>query len=258
MELWTPEHARTLLPALAVMILIAAVLRMVLKKDEKVRMIPIQILSCVLLVMEVGKQVLSLVQGYDLYCLPFHFCSLFLYVMPVMSFYKGKYRHAVFSVSTALCASVFLLMLIYPALIYSADNVRNFFNSYFDFHTVAFHNIVMFLFVLIIALDIHVPAPKGDNKPIIIFVLCFCAVSASMAHILKTNYANYYSCNIPVLEEVRLTIQDAIGVLPTTLLYILIVSALNVGFVLMSYQLYRFLRFVVMKLGFSRKVTVGR
>jgi len=248
MELWTAEHAKTLPPAVAVMIVIAVVLRKVLKKDENIRMIPIQILSCLLLVMEVGKQVLSLVQGYDLYCIPFHFCSLFLYVMPVMSFYKGKHRHAVFAVSTALCASVFLLMLIYPALIYGAGNIQNFFNGYFDFHTVAFHNIVMFLFILIVVLDIHVPAPKGDNKSIIIFVLCFCAVSASMAHILKTNYANYYSCNIPVLEEVRLTIQSAIGVLPTTLLYISIVSALNVGFTLMSYQLYRFLRFVVGKL----------
>lgn len=255
MELWTTEHAKTLPPAMAVMIIIAVILRVVLKKDEKIRMIPIQVLTCVLLAMEVGKQALSLVQGYDLYCLPFHFCSLFLYVMPVMSFYKGKYRHAVFTVSTALCASVFLLMLIYPALIYGAGNIQNFFNGYFDFHTVAFHNIVMFLFILIVVLDIHVPAPKGDSKPIIIFVLCFCAVSASMAHILKTNYANYYSCNIPVLEEVRLAVQGAIGALPTTLIYISILSALNVGFALMSYQLYRFLRFASKKLTRSSIVT---
>lgn len=247
MELWTAEHAKTLPPAVAVMIIIALILRKVLKKDEKIRMIPIQILTCLLLVMEVGKQVLSLVQGYDLYCLPFHFCSLFLYVMPVMSFYKGKYRCAVFTVSTALCASVFLLMLIYPALIYGAGNIQNFFNGYFDFHTVAFHNIVMFLFILIVVLDIHVPAPKGYSKPIVIFILCFCVVSASMAHLLKTNYANYYSCNIPVLEEVRLSMQGVIGVLPTTLLYISIVSALNVGFVLMSYQLYRLLHLIINK-----------
>ena len=247
MELWTSEHVKTLPPAVAVMIAIAVLLRVILKKDEKIRMIPIQILTCLLLVMEVGKQVLSLVQGYDLYCLPFHFCSLFLYVMPVMAFYKGKYRHAAFTVSTALCASVFLLMLIYPALIYGAGNIQNFFNGYFDFHTVAFHNIVMFLFILIVVLDIHVPAPKGDNKPIIIFVLFFCAVSASMAHLLKTNYANYYTCNIPVLEDVRLAVQDAIGILPTTLIYISILSALNVGFTLMSYQLYRFLHFIINK-----------
>ena len=255
MELWTAEHAKTLIPAVAVMIVIAGILRAVLKKDENIRMIPIQILTCILLVLEVGKQVLSLVQGYDLYCLPFHYCSLFLYVMPVMSFYKGKHRHAVFTVSTALCASVFLLMLIYPALIYGAGNIQNFFNGYFDFHTVAFHNIVMFIFVLIVALDIHVPAPKGDSKPIIIFVLCFCAVSASMAHILKTNYANYYSCNVPVLEELRLTVQGLIGAIPTKLIYISILSALNVGFTLMSYQLYRFLRYATQKLTRSSNVT---
>ena len=245
MELWTAEHAMTLPPAVVAMIIIALILRKVLKKDEKIRMLPIQILSCLLLVMEVGKQVLSLVEGYDLYCLPFHYCSLFLYVMPVMSFYRGKHRNAVFAVSTALCASVFLLMMIYPALIYSADNVLNFFNGYFDFHTVAFHNIVVFLFILIIALDIHPPMTKGSSKPIIIFVLCFCVVAASMAHLLKTNFANYYTCNIPVLEEVRLAVQNAIGTLPATLMYISILSALNVGFTLMSYQLYRFIHFVI-------------
>lgn len=258
MELWTAEHAKTLLPALVVMIVLAAVLRAVLKKNEKARMLPIQILTCILLVLEVGKQALSLARGYDLYHLPFHFCSLFIFVMPAMSFYKGKYRHAVFSVSTALCASVFLLMLIYPALIYSAGNVNNFFKGYFDFHTVAFHNIVMLMFVLIVALDLHVPAPKGDNKPLVVFTLCFCTVSASMAHILKTNYANYYTCNIPILEQVRLTVQGMIGVVPAKLVYILIVSALNVGFVLMAYQFYRLMRFVVLKLDSSKKVTADR
>lgn len=255
MELWTAQHAKTLLPALAVMIIVAGILRAVLKKDEKVRMIPIQLLTCILILLEIGKQGLSLVRGYDLYHLPFHFCSLFIFVLPVMSFYKGKHRHAVFTVSTALCASVFLLMLIYPALIYSAGNIDNFFNGYFDFHTVVFHNIVMFVFVLIVALDLHTPAPKGDSKPLILFTLCFCAVSAAMAQILKTNYANFYSCNIPVLEEVRLTVQGVIGVGLTQLLYILIVSALNVGFVLMSYRLYHFLRFVMARLDPSGKTT---
>ena len=247
MQLWTLEHARTLLPALVVMILLAAILRAVLKKDEKIRMIPIQILSCLLILLEIGKQVLSLARGYDLYHLPFHFCSLFIFVLPVMSFYKGKHRHAVFSISTALCASVFLLMLIYPALIYSADNVKQFFAGYFDFHTVAFHNIVMLAFVLIVALDIHVPK-KGDHKPIVWFVLGFCTVSASMAHILKTNYANFYSCNIPVLEEVRLAVAAAIGAGLTQIIYILILCGLNVSFVLMSYQFYRFMRFAISKL----------
>ena len=245
MQLWTPWHLKTLLPALAVMVIVAAVLRKVLKKDEKTRMLPIQILTCTLLVLEVGKQVLSFLKGYDLYHLPFHFCSLFIFVLPVMSFYRGKHRQAVFAISTALCASVFLLMLIYPALIYGDWNIQNYFKGYFDFHTVTFHNIVMLVFVLIVALDLHIPEARKDRIPIILFTLCFCAVSATMAHLLKTNYANYYTCNIAPLEQLRLTVQGAIGVVPTQLLYIMIVSALNVGFVLMSYELYRLLRYIL-------------
>lgn len=254
MELWTPIHAKTLLPAVAGMILVSLLLRRVLK-SEKARMLPIQILTCLLLVLEVGKQVLSLLRGYDLYHLPFHFCSLFLFVMPVMSFYRGKHRHAVFSVSTALCASVFLLMLIYPVLIYPAYNLENFFKGYFDFHTVVFHNIVMFLFLLIVTLELHTPAPKGDGKYLVIFTLCFCTVSASMAHILKTNYANYYSCNIPLLETVRLTVAEAVGEVPAKLLYIAIVSALNVVFVLLSDQFYRLMRFVIRKISPREKIS---
>ena len=96
MQLWTLDHAKTLLPAVAVMLLIALGLRIWLgKKSLKVRMIPLQIATCVLLLLEVGKQVLSLQRGYDLYHLPFHYCSLFLFVMPVMAFYRGKYRQQV-------------------------------------------------------------------------------------------------------------------------------------------------------------------
>ncbi|MBR5534777.1 MAG: MATE family efflux transporter, partial [Ruminiclostridium sp.] len=36
-------------------------------------------------------------------------------------------------------------------------------------------------------------------------------VAATLAQILKTNFANFYSCNIPVLETVRETLRDSIG-----------------------------------------------
>lgn len=56
MQLWTPTHVQTLLPAIIVMVLIAAVLRLTLgKKDQKIRMIPFQILACLLFVLEIGK-----------------------------------------------------------------------------------------------------------------------------------------------------------------------------------------------------------
>ena len=243
MELWTKQHAVTLIPSVAVMIVLTLLLRRWLgDKTHRIRMIPIQIIAVVLLVLEAGKQGYSLYHGYDLYCLPFHFCSLFIFMLPAMAFYRGKYAQQVYAVTAALCASVFALMLIYPNLIYGSWNVDNYFKGYMDFHTVTFHNLVMLAFLLIPALRLHEPQPKGEVKAVLWFTVGFCVVSASMAHLLKTNYANYYTCNIPVLETVRLAVQEAVGALPAKLLYIAIVSALNVVFVYGSYWLYRLVR----------------
>lgn len=242
MELWTYEHAITLLPALAAMLVIGLVLRLTIGgKPLKIRMIPFQVLACILLALEVGKQVTSIIDGYDLYRLPFHFCSLFIFMLPIMSFYKGKHRETVTAITTAICAALFALMLIYPNLIYGAGNIRDYFDGFIDFHTVTFHNIVMLEFVLIVALRLHEPDKKRDIKSAIIFTLYFCAVSATMAQILKTNYANFHSCNIPVFEEIRLSMADVIGAVPVQIIYILILTVLNVLFVVGSYMLYTFL-----------------
>lgn len=236
MELWAKEQIQTLPWSIAAMLLLAAVLRMTIgKRSLKVRMIPFQIVAVIAFAIEVGKQVVSLQRGYDLYHLPFHFCSLFIFMLPIMAFYRGRYQKAITGITSALCASVFLLLLIYPALIYSGANVRDYFTDYMSFHTVTFHNLVMFAFVLIIALELHTPDPKADIKPTIWFIIGFCAVSATMAQLLKTNYANYYQCNIPPLESLRVTIQGVLGYGLTQLLYICIVSLLNVAFVFLSY-----------------------
>ena len=242
MELWTKQHAVTLIPSVIVMMLLTFLLRRWLGgKSHKIRMIPIQVIAVILLLLEAGKQGTSLYRGYDLYCLPFHFCSLFIFVLPAMAFYTGKYKEKVYAVAAALCASVFALMLIYPNLIYSAWDVEHYFDEYMAFHTVTFHNLVRLAFLLIPALQLHTPQPKGEVKAVLWFITGFCTVSASMAHLLKTNYANYYTCNIPVLETVRLAVQEAVGTLPATLLYIAIVSALNLVFVYGAYWLYRLL-----------------
>ena len=118
MQLWTYEHAITVLPGLAIMVLLAMILRKFLKdKPYQVRMIPISVIAVVLVLLELGKQGTSLVRGYDLYCLPFHFCSRFICMLPLMAFYKGKGKKTIAAITTALSMSVFLLMLIYPNLI---------------------------------------------------------------------------------------------------------------------------------------------
>lgn len=246
MELWTPEHTRTLLPSLAVMVVLTVVLRLTLgKKPLHIRMIPFQVIACLLVLIEIGKQITSLIEGYDLYFLPFHFCSLFIFMLPFMAFYRGKHMQKVGAVTASLSCAMFLLMLIYPNLIYSAANIKEYFQVYLSFHTVTFHNLVMLAFLLIPALELHTPATKKEPVYALIFTIGFCIVAASMAHILKTNYANFYTCNVPVLEQVRLSMQPILGKVGTQFLYVAINTTLHIVFVQLSYWFYRLLRSVI-------------
>jgi len=248
MQLWTPEHARTLPPALLVMVALSLALRHFLKdKDRKIRMIPFQIITCLLLLLEVGKQGLSFARGYDLYHIPLHFCSLFLFVYPAASFYRGQHRQAVWSVTAGISAAVFLLMLIYPNLIYSPGNISNYFGDFFDFHTVTFHNLVMLGFLLIPALELHVPGEKGEARYVFWFMVAFSCVAAVMAQVLKTNFANFYSCNIPIFETLRTVVQPVIGYVFTQLIYVLCVAALQTAFTVGAYFVYRILARVALR-----------
>ena len=74
MVLWEPEQIQTLLPSMAVMVLLTVGLNLLLgKKSFKIRMIPLQVIAVLLLVLEVGKQAMSFSRGYDLYHIPLHF-----------------------------------------------------------------------------------------------------------------------------------------------------------------------------------------
>ena len=243
MELWSPQHIKTLLPALVVMLLVSIGLRAWLgKKDEKIRMIPVQVIAVILLLLEVGKQVVSFSRGYDLYHIPLHFCSLLLVTMPAMAFYKGKHVQKVRAVGTAICGAVFWLTAIYPCLIYGAGNIERFFVDYLDFHTVAFHNLAMLAFVLMVALDLHTPAPKGEHKLIVLFLTAFCAIAAIVSQLLETNYAGFYHCNVGPIEEVRLMLQPIIGYAPAQLIYVFGLTAVHYGFVIGFYCIYKAIR----------------
>ena len=248
MTLWTPTHVQTLLPAILVMLAIAVILRLTIgKKDRETRMIPFQFFSCALVVLEIGKQAFSLYRGYDLYHLPFHFCSMLIFLPAIMAFYRGKYEKTVSCITTAVLAAVFILTSVYPDLIYSAQAVKEFTTNFFSFHTVAFHNIAMLLFLLIPALDLHEPEPQGEPKKVLLFILGFCVISASMAHLLQTNFNTFYTCNIAPLEAVRVAVENVTGSTVAAIVYVLIVTIMDLSFVTGSYWFYRLIHKLLAK-----------
>ena len=246
MGLWTVQHAVTLIPAIGVMVILGVLARKFLAgKEESIRLLPLKVIAILLLVLEVGKQIVSAQGGYNLYSLPFHYCSIYLFAVPVMAFYGGEHKKTVREITFALTGALFLIMLIYPSLIYSADNIRQYFSDYMSFHTVTFHNLVMLVLVLEISLNIPEATTKWAIKPLTVFLLIFCAISASMAQLLKTNYANFYSCNVPPLEAVRVSMQAVLGYGLTQFLYVLAVTAVTILFTFLFYGICRLARRLV-------------
>lgn len=245
MELWTQEHFKCQIPAMAAIVLITVVLKLSLGKAErKFRIIPLQVIAVLLVVLEIGKQIVSFTDGdgYDLYSIPLHFCSIYLFSLPVMAFYKGKHRATVTAVVSAMCVGLLLFMLIYPNLIFPPEDVRNFLKNYMCFHTVVFHNLVLLATVLIFALDLTFPVQKGEKRWLTVATLVFCAAAGSMAQILETNFANFYSCNIPPVESFRLSMQGVLGYGLAQTIYVLVLAVLHVLFMLGCYWIYRGVR----------------
>ena len=253
MQLWTKEHAISVLPSLAAMLLLCVVLRITIgKKSFETRMIPFKVVAVLVVLLEIGKQAFSFARGYDLYHIPLHYCSLFIFMLPIMAFYRGKHQDKVGGITAALCSSVFLMMIIYPNLIYGSWNVNNYWNvfkdvknAYFDFHTVTVHLLIMFAFLLIPALNLHTPAKKGEQKAVIIYIICFCAVSATAAQLLETNYNNFYQCNIPPLEALRQAVEAVTGTLVAKIFYVLCVTVMDILFTTGAYWVYRGVRRLV-------------
>lgn len=236
MELWSPAHIRTLLPSIGVMLILCVLFRMWLgKKPRRIRMIPLQVIAVALVVLEIFKQTISASKGYDLYHIPLHFCSLFLFAIPLMAFYRGKHAGVVSTLGTIFCGSATLLMTIYPALIYSAGNIEAYFSEFMSFHTVTFHTLVYFAFLLILTLQLYGEFGRRERNVTLVAITIYSVVAAVASQLLKTNFTNMYHCNVPPIENLRQTLIASWGYAPAQLLY---VGVLTVGHILFLWGLF--------------------
>lgn len=228
---WTKFRVITLVPAFFVIILVSYFVSLLLKdKSEKVKLIPIQVITIILLVLEFFKQLFSIIRGYDNYHIPLHFCSLFLYFLPIAAFYKGKYKEHFRTIAAVVSACLFLYLAIYPDLIYGDGNIRRIpdmfkgdYTAFFDFHTVAFHNIALFPFFFFSFQNLCKHDTKRDIKAILIAFGIYAVVAATVANTAEINFNNFHSCNAPFLESVRLAMIESMGWFGQ-LIYVLIIA----------------------------------
>lgn len=239
MRFWTAAHLKIQLPLMVLMVIVAWVLRRVLKnKEEHVRMIPFQIVAAVIAVLEIVKQVKSLSDGYDLWHLPLHVCSIITVLLPVVAFYRGRYQQSLRGVAAAFTAGLIVLMLVYPNGIYSDSALLGTFQSFGYFHITVFHFLAVFAGILIFALDLHTPQPRSDMKAACAVMLCYCAVASVVANLLKINFHNFYRCILDPVEQLRLWFCAHLGAFGGQAFYVFLFSLVNVSGVLLCYGIY--------------------
>ena len=238
MGLWTIEHLLTIIPTFIVFTIISLLLRkLLINKSYEIRMIPLKIIGIVLIVIEICKQITSFNNGYNLYHIPLHFCSLFLFLIPLIAFYRGKYHEAVRSLGTSLMLVLFIGMLIMPEVIYKSNRIRDFFSDYISFHTVFFHNLVILAFFLMISLNLHnITNFNSNQKFVLISGIIFSLVAATMSHLLQTNFSNFLNTTVGPLENLIHLIENSLGKTIFSILYSTIISLLHIlVFVLSNY-----------------------
>jgi len=231
-----------LIPSVIVMIGLALLLRYFLKdKDEKFKLIPLQIIGIALVILEILKQIYSVIIGYDLYHIPLHFCSLFVYLIPLFAFYNGKYKVYIRSFTTICGSMLMVFMIVYPELIYSGSDIVNFFKDFLSFHTVTIHNLILFAFFIILSLGLVDFKWRRDVLIGLVGYGIYSVIAGTMAQILKTNYNNFYRCSISIFRVVQDWLIAGLGWFGQ-LIYVVAYSCLIIGF---SYACYWALRGVL-------------
>lgn len=256
MGLWTWTHFYQIIPTFIIFAIISGVSAIFMNKCKKsIRYIPLQVIAVVLLILEVMKQIKSVDANgvYNLYSLPFHYCSLFLFLLPIHSFYHGKYSRFTDAAAFGCLASLMLDMLLMPAVIYGEGNILNypkFFGNYdyfMDFHTVTFHNLVVLYFMLTIAYKLYEFNTKRDMAVMGVFLAVYVVIAATLSYTLKVNFHNLYQCNIEFVEEFRQSVIQATGIFGI-ILYVCIMFVLTIVFAYASYFLAKLVIKIINKL----------
>ena len=253
---WTRLHAITILPAFALFIILAVLITRLLKnKSERIQYIPFQIIACTLLVLEVLKQINSIdfeTGAYNTYPLPFHYCSLFLYLFPLHAFYKGKHKCIIDAITFACGSSLTLFMLVIPTIVYGESSILEFTQNFSSFHTVIFHNLAMFYVILMLAMRMHKTSTRADLAPTTVFLAIYVIIAAILSNTLKVNFHNLYQCNLAPIESIRQILIEKIGYAGGQMIYTVVMFIGTILFAYIAYFAARFVMYLIDKIFFRR------
>lgn len=205
---WTKEEKLVLPIALAIIVVISIITCFLTRKqNETVRKIPLMIISATMLILEVAKQVINIQSGYSYWAIPLHFCSLFLYFFPLVSFFKGRVGDFG-KVMSLVCSTYFIVLFYFNPSSVIGNSSANIFQSFGTFHTWFYHHLVILFFFIFVGSKLYKPK-KVDFLYATLGILLYGAIAVPVAHALDTNFCNLLHSNIPFMETLRINTSQA-------------------------------------------------
>lgn len=253
MQLWTVKHAYSLIPAMLIALGISILLGYLLRnKDKKIKIIPIQITIAIMVVLEITKQLVNVVQKkWDGYDFPLHYSSLCLYLGTAYAFFtynkEGKVAKFINSFFNVYLGVMFTFMVVYPEIVYPDYFVDLFFKEFTPFHSIFYHDLCVLVFFMMLCLQMMKVDFKSDVFSSLIGTLGYGIIEAIPANVFKVNFNNLYYSGVPAVNNLRLSWNESMGFFGQ-LLYIILYMIVMCVFVFISFWVYKFCVFITDKI----------
>lgn len=172
------------------------------KKERKIRNIPLIVITSIMLVLEVVKQIVNLCEPtYDLNAIPMHFCSLFLYFFPLAVFCRGKVQN--FGLTMSLVCGAWLFVIFYwnpdPVIGMSPTHI---FENFSNFHTFVYHHLAVLFLLVSLSLNMY-NISKWSFFHTVVGISIYAAIAIPLSYGLGVNFCNLLYSNIPFMESLR-------------------------------------------------------
>lgn len=208
------EAEKVVLPSALLIIVLITLLVYVLTKNKSnfIKKLPLLIVSVVMVVLEIIKQVLQ-INDYSFWSIPLHFCSFFMFWAMLATFTKSKkWSEIGFSIAVAFGILFLLMFYINPSSIIG-DSSQNILATFSTFHTFVYHHL-MILFLLLTFSQNQFKPQKNHVLWIFVLYSSYAVLATTFAHLLQVNFTNLLTSNISFMQLVL----DKFGIVAYTII----------------------------------------
>ena len=150
---WSKSDAIVLGVAILIIAVITTILTLTIRNSsEKIRKIPLHVITALIILLEVIRQVLYLTKQYDCSVIPLQFYNIVLLTFPFMIWGKGKLASIGNAMSIAVVSVCMLCLYLSPSGVLGSGTTASLFSNFDSFYLVMYYNLSILFFTISFAL----------------------------------------------------------------------------------------------------------